>query len=168
MQQRPDYNALLEQCSMALARVEANIERHKRWRRMLLVQKMCLLRLARQHDEVSDMFEQLALPSFDDLERPATPHVKIIEDILRERGPLHVGEIAELARMRGVPLDGKKSPPEQVREKLNNSRRFHLFGSNIWGLPEHTDPSWSRFDRVVAMNHGKNGNGHREPVGVAE
>lgn len=63
------------------------------------------------------------------------PDVQIIEEVFREFGPLHVSDLVPIVRSRGVPLKGKKKPTLQIRDKLFGSKRFHLFGNNVWGLP---------------------------------
>ena len=93
---------------------------------------------------------QLAFPSMDSPDKISTqssagrrskgnrgkkPDVQIIEDILREYGPLHVTNIVQLAQPRGVSLIGKKKPSLMLRDKMVACKRFKLFGNNVWGLP---------------------------------
>lgn len=63
------------------------------------------------------------------------PDVQIIEEILESNGPMHIYDIVQLGRERGVNFNGKKKPTQIARDKLNGSKRFMLFGNNIWGLP---------------------------------
>ena len=67
--------------------------------------------------------------------RGKKPDVQVIEDILREYGPLHVTNIVQLAQPMGVLLSGSKKPTLMVRDKMVACKRFKLFGNNVWGLP---------------------------------
>ena len=62
------------------------------------------------------------------------PDVQIIEEILRECGPLHVADIVKHAQGLGVAFSGVKPPQQMARDKLANSKRFVLFNNNVWGL----------------------------------
>lgn len=136
---RPNYPALLRECNKALAQVKRDIKRLNESKALLLTEKEHLEGLARIKVGLDLIYDQLALPGFGQPVEAKAPHVIIIENILRAYGPLHVKEIANLARMRGVPLNGTKTPAEQVRDKLTNSKRFHLLGGNVWCLPEQQE-----------------------------
>ncbi len=61
--------------------------------------------------------------------------VQIIEDILRRHGPLHAWDIVQLATPEGANFQGRKTPTVMARDKMLRSKRFVLFGRNVWGLP---------------------------------
>ena len=68
---------------------------------------------------------------------PTKPDVQILEEMLREHGPMHVTDLVRLCPSYGVQLKDSKNPIIPMRNKLSKSKRFHLFGGNVWGLPEH-------------------------------
>ena len=73
------------------------------------------------------------LSSDDGLKKPDT---QIIEEILVESGqPMHIVDIVNRARLRGVTFAGSKPPNQMAADKLYNSKRFVSFGNNVWGLP---------------------------------
>ena len=65
------------------------------------------------------------------------PDTEVLEEILAEYGPLHISDIIEFGRARGVPFMGKTSPKQAARNKLSSSQRFVLLRTNVWGLPAH-------------------------------
>ena len=136
--QRANYPVLLRECKLAIMRVDEDIKRLYAWRRVLKRERTALNRLAGDYETLNAIYGQLAFPEMD---APIVrrSHVQIMEDILSEYGPLHVTTLVAIAMKRGVPFNGKKTQAEQARDKLNNSKRFHLFGGNVWGLPEHAD-----------------------------
>lgn len=62
---------------------------------------------------------------------------EVLEEILIECGPLHISDIIEIGRERGVPFMGKTPPKQVARSKLSSSQRFVLLKTNVWGLPAH-------------------------------
>ncbi|MBI4282089.1 MAG: hypothetical protein HY672_01195 [Chloroflexi bacterium] len=68
------------------------------------------------------------------------PDVQIIEEIFREHGPLHVSDLVPIGQTRGVSFKGKKKPTLMARDKMVSSKRFRLFGNNVWGLPHQELP----------------------------
>jgi len=68
------------------------------------------------------------------------PDVQIMEEIFREVGPLHVTDLVPIGQSRGMAFNGKKKASLQARDKLVGSKRFHLFGNNVWGLPDQELP----------------------------
>ena len=68
------------------------------------------------------------------------PDVQIIEEIFREWGPLHVTDLVPIGQSRGVSFQGSKKPVLMARDKMCNCKRFHLFGNNVWGLPNQELP----------------------------
>ncbi len=68
------------------------------------------------------------------------PDVQIIEEILREYGPLHVANIVELGQERGVPFIGREKPTRMAVAKMFYCKRFKQFGNNVWGLPNQELP----------------------------
>ena len=75
------------------------------------------------------------------------PDTHILEEILREHGPMHVTDLMALATERGVSFAGRpkkgKGPSNPIIvavRKLRSSKRFHNFGGNWWGLPGQTLP----------------------------
>mgnify|MGYP001573479630 CR=1 FL=1 len=75
--------------------------------------------------------------------------VEIIEEIFNESGPLHVTDLVPLAQSRGVAFHGTKKPTVMARDKMIASKRFHLFGKNVWGLPNQELPE--RYIRNVHL-----------------
>jgi len=110
-----------------------------------------LSQVARETDAIEKSFQeaQLSLPGMGlpSVAQPRATHggirrkdgkkpdVQVIEEILRELGPLHVTDLVPALRLRGVSLNAKKKPTIHVRDKMVGSKRFHLFGNNVWGLP---------------------------------
>lgn len=68
------------------------------------------------------------------------PDVQVIEEIFREYGPLHVTDLVPVGQSRGVSFKGSKKPPLMARDKMYSSKRFRLFGNNVWGLPNQELP----------------------------
>ena len=69
------------------------------------------------------------------------PSTVTLEEILRQKGPLHITAIIPIAEGEGVNLRGRNgtsTPYKILRDKLNGSSRFHNFGGNVWGLPSQT------------------------------
>ena len=87
---------------------------------------------ARQELAVFIQTEPEAVTASSDVRKP---DVQVLEEILRDRGPLHIGDIVKEAQAKGISLKGSKSPQLLLRDKLSNSKRFFLFGNNVWGLP---------------------------------
>ena len=74
---------------------------------------------------------------------PAQPkgyRIRLYEEILAEKGPLHVTRVVEEAERRGLRFTAKKLPREQVRASFLGSKRFQNFGGNVWGLIEQAPP----------------------------
>ena len=67
--------------------------------------------------------------------RKRKPDVQILEEIFAVYGPLHVADVVKLGQEQGITFSGSKKPTAMARDKLNASKRFHLFGNNVWGLP---------------------------------
>ena len=68
------------------------------------------------------------------------PDVQVIEDVLRDHGPMHIRQLVPLVEAAGVSLSGRrKEPKELLRVKMLGSKRFHLLGNNVWGLREQAD-----------------------------
>ena len=69
------------------------------------------------------------------------PSTVTLEEILRQKGPIHITAIIPIAEGEGVNLKGRNgttAPYKTLRDKLNGSSRFHNFGGNVWGLPSQT------------------------------
>lgn len=64
------------------------------------------------------------------------PDVQTMEEILRDRGPLHLRDIVVLGREQGITFKGTRPPQQVARDKLSSSKRFYCFGGNVWGLPK--------------------------------
>lgn len=62
------------------------------------------------------------------------PKIRIYEDIVTERGPLHVTDIGAEAQKRGVVFTGRKPIAMQIRDNIYSVKGWHNFGKNIWGL----------------------------------
>lgn len=88
------------------------------------------------------------------------PDVQVLEEILLQNGPLHLSDAVKLARSRGISLEGSKSPQLLLRDKLNNSKRFVLFGNNVWGLPGQ-DPEAVTANTQQPIPNGSGGYGGR-------
>ena len=160
-----NYPELMRECEKALALVDREIERLQEWRRALEKEYTGLTGIVKQYPSIAHIHEQLALPGLGELPKGRRPQVAIFEDILREFGPMHVRDIVALAGMRGIPFRSNGKPfTEQVREKLAASKRFHLFGGNVWGLPEHIGRQLTRFELVAQSGDAQNGNGHHAPM----
>ena len=75
--------------------------------------------------------------------RTRTPRNQIAEEILREVGrPMHVTNLLERMKSRGVTYKGKTSHAELLRSALNKSKRFRNLGANNWwldGVPQPND-----------------------------
>ena len=74
-------------------------------------------------------------------ERAVPPSTVTLEEILRQKGPIHITAIIPIAEGEGMNLTGRNgttAPYKTIRDKLNGSKRFHNFGSNVWGLPSQT------------------------------
>lgn len=82
------------------------------------------------------------------------PDTEVLEEILLEYGPLHISDIIEIGRERGVPFMGKTSPKQVARSKLSSSQRFVLLRTNIWGLPVHLSNA--------PAPHSTNGSAHKQ------
>lgn len=78
------------------------------------------------------------------------PDVQVIEEIFREYGPLHVSDLVPIANTRGVSFAGSKKPVLMARDKMFGSKRFRLFGNNVWGLPKQELP-----ERYVKNGHSQ-------------
>lgn len=65
------------------------------------------------------------------------PDTQIMEEILREYGPLHVADVVRIGQERGIAFNGngKKKITVLARDKMVGSKRFRLLGNNVWGLP---------------------------------
>ena len=61
--------------------------------------------------------------------------LQIIEDIFREYGPLHVTDLVLFGQSKGISFRGSKKATLMARDKMYSSKRFKLFGNNVWGLP---------------------------------
>lgn len=88
------------------------------------------------------------------------PDVQVMEEIFREHGPLHIADLVKLAQSRGVSFGNSKSPQLLARDKLNNSKRFVLFGNNVWGLPgqDHQAATVNTQQRIPNGSDGGYGN----------
>ena len=88
-------------------------------------------------------------------ERAVPPSTVTLEEILRQKGPIHITAIIPIAEGEGVNLRGRNgtsTPYKTLRDKLNGSSRFHNFGGNVWGLPTQTLPT------------GTNGHAHSNEI----
>lgn len=74
------------------------------------------------------------------------PDVQVMEEVFRAHGPLHVTDLIPIAQPLGVSFAGKKKPTVMARDKLTGSKRFHLFGKNVWGLPGQELPHQNGHD----------------------
>jgi len=83
--------------------------------------------------------------------------VQIIEEIFLEYGPLHVTDLVPVGQSRGVSFKGSKKPTLMARDKMVGSKRFRLFGKNVWGLPNQELPN-----RYIQNGH------QREQPGLIE
>ena len=137
--------ALYHEVKHELAQVNSRIKVLRDTRKSLLRERTNLERVLGGREFLHMAGQQLRLPEWDEPPRKETKipprervlHVQVMEDMLREFGPMHVKDIVRIASLRGVPFKGKKPPCELARDKLNNSKRFYLLGGNWWGLPQH-------------------------------
>ena len=118
--------------------------------------------LARQELAVFIQTETEAVTASSDVRKP---DVQVLEEILRDRGPLHISDIVKEAQAKGISLAGSKSPPLLLRDKLNNSKRFNLFGNNVWGLPGQ-DPEAVTVNTQQPIPNGIGGYGGRGGYGA--
>ena len=93
------------------------------------------------------------------------PDVQVLEEIFLQNGPLHLSDVVKLARSRGISLEGSKSPQLLLRDKLSNSKRFFLFGNNVWGLPGQ-NPDAMTGNTQQPIPNGIGGYGGRGGYGV--
>lgn len=63
------------------------------------------------------------------------PDVQVLEEIFITYGPMHLHDVVRHGQERGVTFKGRKKPMLVARDKLTASKRFVLFGNNVWGLP---------------------------------
>ena len=71
--------------------------------------------------------------------RRGKPDTVILEEILRETGPLYLDNIIPYAIERGVNLqsrNGRHTERKVLRDKLDGSDRFDNAGGNVWGITE--------------------------------
>ena len=64
---------------------------------------------------------------------------RVIQEIPQERGPLHVSDIVELGRQRGIAFEGRRKPEQIARDKFSASKRFELLGDNVWAIAGETE-----------------------------
>ena len=68
------------------------------------------------------------------------PDVQVLEENFLAYGPMHLHDVVRRGQERGIAFKGRKPPYQIAREKLSSSKRFHLFGNNVWGLPHQELP----------------------------
>ena len=88
------------------------------------------------------------------------PDVQIIEDIFREYGPLHVTNLVPVGQSKGISFRGSKKATLMARDKMYSSKRFQLFGNNVWGLPGQELPEGYR--ERISGNKSSGSNVHEE------
>ena len=63
------------------------------------------------------------------------PDVQVLEEIFITYGPMHLHDVVRRGQERGLTFKGRKKPMLVARDKMTASKRFVLFGNNVWGLP---------------------------------
>ena len=153
--EQSNYDVLLVECERRIHHIDREMRQLSGLRAALVVKRDGYRHLLRYGDYSNNIQRQPMLPGMADLplKQPdglpkatakdtpprKVPYVRILEDILREHGPLHIKDIVAIAKLHGVPFNGNKTHEEQARDRLYNSKRFHLLGGNVWCLPEHVE-----------------------------
>ena len=135
-------------------------------RSSIVAAKGHLVALREERRKIADLARQeLAAFVQTETEGVRKPDVQVLEEILLQNGPLHLSDAVKLARSRGISLEGSKSPQLLLRDKLNNSKRFVLFGNNVWGLPGQ-DPEAVTVNTQQPIPNGIGGYGGRGGYGA--
>ena len=149
---KPELTTVLTNCRSRRQWIRDQIELLKKCDAILDREERALTELIETTTElgaISAEFRQrqLPLPGTDlpnmgrrSKKRYKRPDVQVIEEILHQYGPLHVSKIVQLGQSRGVSFAGNKKPAIMARDKMANCKRFHLFGNNVWGLPNQELP----------------------------
>ena len=149
------YQADLALCRKKLETLREHLELYTRGTELTQRMVDALEVICNSEDSVYELAEQLPLPNLMPAGKHLTieyirkPHVQVIEEILREHGPLHVTDIVRYGRANGIPFRGTKKPEQLARDKLYNSKRFKLLGNNVWGLkPDYNSNGHNGFHPV--------------------
>ena len=118
-----EYQQLLYQESELEAKLKGSVDRLKKARRTLGIDQVSPRRVTRGK------------------EAPKKRKVDIYKEIILENGrPMRCHDLLVAINERGVVLNGKNKPVEQLRNALSNSKLFENVGGNTWWVIEKPLP----------------------------